>query len=326
MAEHEAQRGSDGPAVSDETLRLYLLCHLANDQRLELDERLLVDNQLAERIVLVESELTDDYAAGRLDQVEREAFAKRFLVTEGRKRQLRFTSALQDYSRSRAAAPVSVMTKRAGPAWRERIAELFSLNRPAWAFAGSLAVLLLVVGLVWFVAKQRRETQGLIARHEPIPTSSPSSPIASPQVAASPAISSVPQPTPQQQTPVVPIPVEPTLRPTIASLVLLPGAIRGSGDLPRIALPHGERDIVRLSLVLETPAEGTYHAALLTAEGQTVTERSKLKADPGKTEARIVLEIPSRLLRNGDYQIKLSRQRADGQLETAGRYYFRALD
>jgi hypothetical protein len=323
MAEHEAQTGSDGPAMSDETLRLYLLCRLEEDERLELDERLLVDNQLAERIVLVESELTDDYVAGRLDTVERAAFSKRFLVTEGRKRQLHFTSALQDYSRSQAAAPVSVITQRSGPAWRERIAGLFSPNRPAWAFAGSLAVLLLLIGLTWFVVKQRRETQGLMARHEPIPTSSPQ---ASPQVVASPAISSVPQPTPGQKTPVVPAPSEPAVRPTIASLVLPPGAIRGGGDLPRIALPDGERDIVRLSLVLEAVAEGTYQAELLTAEGQAVTARSKLKVDTRNAEARVVLDIPARLLHNGDYQIKLSRQKVDGQLETVGRYYFRALD
>jgi hypothetical protein len=321
MAEHEAQTGSDGPAASDETLRLYLLCRLEDDHRLELDERLLTDNQLAERIVLVESELTDDFAAGRLDPVEREAFAKRFLVTERRKRQLHFTSALQDYSRSRTAAPVSVMTRQPRPSWRESIAGLFSLNRPAWAFAGSVAVLLLVIGLAWFVVKQSRETQGLIARHEAIP----SSPQPSPPVAASPAISSV-QPTPAQTVPVVPTPSEPALRPTIASLVLLSGANRGGGDLPRIALPDGERDIVRLSLVLETPAEGTYQAALLTAEGQTVTARSKLKAGLRNAEARVVLDIPARLLHKGDYQIKLSRHRADAQLETVGRYYFRALE
>ena len=321
MAEPEAQEGSDGPAVSDETLRSYLLCRLEDDERLELDERLLVDNQLAEQIVLVESELTDDYAAGRLDTVEQEAFAKRFLVTEGRRRQLHFTSALQDYSRSRAAAPVSVRPQP-GLAWRERIAGLFSLNRPAWAFAGSLAVLLLLIGLAWFFVKQRRETQGLIARHAPVPTSSPQP---APQLAASP-VSSLPQLTTAQKTPVVPTPTEPAVRPTIASLVLLPGANRGGGGLPRLALPGGERDTVRLNLVLEAGAEGTYRAELMTAEGQTVTARSKLRADTGKAEPKIVLDIAARLLHNGDYQIKLSRQRADGQVETVGRYYFRALD
>ena len=134
MAEDEAQLQSDG--VPDETLRLYLLGRLNEDERLRLDERLLLENKLAERIVLLESELTDDYAAGRLDAAEQEAFVKKFLVTGDRRRQLNFTSALQDYSRSTAEASVSVTTQRKGPSWRERIAELFSLNRPAWAVAG----------------------------------------------------------------------------------------------------------------------------------------------------------------------------------------------
>jgi len=324
MAEHEGQTGSDGtPAVPDETLRLYLLCRLAEDERLRLDERLLVDHELAERVVLVESELTDDHVAGRLDAVEQEAFTKTFLVTEDRRRHLRFTSALQDYSRSRAASPRPVIMRRPAPSWSERIAGVFSLKRPAWVIAGSFAVLLLLVGVAWLVSMQRRETQSLIAGREPIPTLSPT---ASPEVLTSPATAKAsPQPVPSQRPSESATVTEAAVPPTIASFVLLPGAIRGGGELTRIAVPNGRRDVVRLSLVLETVAEGDYQAELLTAEGQAVTALTKLKVDGRNAEARIVLDIPARLLRNGDYQIKLGRK-TDGQNETVARYYFRALE
>jgi len=316
MTEDEGHLGADGaPAVSDETLRQYLLGRLEAEERLRLDESLLVDHQLAERIVLLESELTDDYAAGRLDSIDHAAFAERFLVTEDRKRQLSFTLALQDYSRTRAVAPV---TQRVGPSWRERIAGLFSFDRPAWVIVGSAAVLILLVGLVWFVAKQQRRDSPLIARQEP-PTPAVS-PQGSPQSPNSRATTS-PSPQPTRKPETTPSPA--TAPVTIASFVLLPGAARSGGELVRVAVPNGKRDVVRLSLVLEeTPGAGAYQAELAKAEGQVISVVKQPKIEPGN---RLVFDVPARLLPGGDYQINLSRTNAAGQTETLGRYYFRAL-
>src|SRR6185295_7798467 len=96
--------------------------------------------------------------------VERQAFANTFLVTEDRERQLRFTSVLQEYSRSQAMAKASVTTPQAETTWRERLAALFSTNRPVLALAGSFAVLVLVLGLVWFISKQRRDSTPFVAK------------------------------------------------------------------------------------------------------------------------------------------------------------------
>lgn len=320
MGEHEGQLGSnEAPGGADETLRRYLLCRLPADERLRIDERLLADDELSARIGLVESELTDDYAAGRLDTTEREAFAQRFLVVEERKRQLRFTSALQDYSRSQAASYVAVPTRRALPSWQERLAAIFSPQRPAWAVAGSFAVLILLVGLAWFVVKHRRETTPSIARNDsPVPAFSP--PAAS-QDSAPAAVSPVSQPTPAQKPEAVVPPAEPPS--TIVSLVLLPGAARGGGELARVTVPAGRRDVVRFTLVFEDEiAPGVYQAELLTAEGRSVSVAGNVKIEPGK---RMVVPLSARLLHRGDYQIKLSHGNAAGQAETVARYYFRAL-
>jgi hypothetical protein len=320
MAGHTEQLGSDGaPTPSDETLRLYLLCSLAADERLRIDERLLFDNEVAERIVLVESELTDDYAAGRLDTLEREAFAKKFLVTEDRRRQLRFTSVLQDHSRSQAAVSTSVPTALAEASWRERFAALLGPNRPVWALAGSFAVLILLVGVAWFIARQQRDSTSLIARHEaPTPVLSPPTP--PPGSVPRAGVSPTPQPTPARKPAAVTSPAEPPV--TIASFVLLPGAARSGGELARVAVPTGKRDVVRLSLTIEeATAAGDYQSELATAEGRTVFGPNKLRIEPGN---RVVADIPARLLRSGDYQIKLTQRNADGQNETVARYYFRA--
>lgn len=326
MAEQNGQPGeNESSTVSDEPLRLYLLGRLNEDERMEFDERLLTDEEFATRVRLGESELIDDYAAGRLDPVERKLCVKTFLVTEERRRNLRFVSAMQDYAGAQTSAAASqLISQPAKASWREGFAGLFAFHSTrAWATAGSFAVLILLLGLAWFLTRPRRETPPVITRNEPIPAFSPQ---AKPQTAASPAaVTPSPEPSPVRKPPAVPTPPEPAVPPTIASFVLLPGAVRGSGDLPRIAVPNGERDIVRLSMVLETTVAGPFRAELATAEGQSVLVRNNLKPSAGKTEAKIVIEVPARLLRGGDYQIKLSRLRAEGQPESVGRYYFRAL-
>jgi hypothetical protein len=315
MADHEEQPGADRvTAASDETLRLYLLCRLAESERLNLDERLLVDDKLAERIVMVESELADDYAAGRLDSVEQEAFARRFLVTETRKQQLRFTQALQEFSRSTTPESAPLIIRPTGPSWRARVAALLSPSRPVWAIAGSFSILILLIGVAWFIARQRRDSTPLIARHEsPTPAFSPAPPAnLVPRVVIS--------PTPPREPEAVATPAEHPV--TIATFVLLPGAARSGGELKRVAVPGGKRDVVRFSLTLqEAAATGNYEIELATAEGQAVSLPNKLTASAG---SRLVLDIPARLLHSGDYQIKLAQRNAAGQTEIVGRYYFRA--
>lgn len=319
--------GANGASsVSDETLRRYLLCRLGEAERLRLDERLLIDDELAERVLLGESELMDEYAAGKLDSVERQLFDRRFLTTESRRQQLRFSSALHEYagSQTQPVLPKPV-ARQEKSSWQEGLAGLFGFGRPrAWAVAGSFAVVILLVGLAWFATRQIPDTEPVITRNEPIPASSPQAP---PHAEASPAAqtSPEPQPTPVKSPAITPTPVEPSIPATIASLVLLPGAVRDGGEMQRVAVPDGERDLVRLSLVLETDAAGTYRAELATAEGQMVSVRTKLRATPRNGDTRVILEVPARLVRSGDYQIKLTRQKTDGELEPVGRYSFRAL-
>ena len=305
-----------GSSVSDETLRLYLLGALEANERLRLDEQLLLDDSLAERVQLAESVLTDDYATAKLNQAERELFERKFLVTNERKENLRLSAALRSY----AEAPPAVSMLPEKSSWSERLAGLFALNSGRrWAVAGSFAVLLLLVGIAWFIAKQERETGPLIARNEP--TAPGSSQVITQASPAQVTPGSQPSPAPVA-SPATP---EPSVPATIASFVLMPGALRAGGDMTRVAIPGGERDVVRLSLVVETPSEGSYTAELTTAEGQKVLVRPNLKITRNG-HAKVILIVPARLLHTRDYQIKLTRPTPDGQTESAGRYYFRALE
>lgn len=312
MTEGFKQFETDGSEeFSDERLRAYLLGDLAEQERLRVDQRLLTDDEVAERARLVEAQLIDEYVAGELDARTDGVFRTRFLKTDARREQVRLTAALRDYSAQPETA-VPVPRPVAKRSWRERFTEFFPLKPgPAWAAAGSFALLVLVLGAAWYLSRQSRQSDAPIAHQPPVN--------ASPTVAQTPAVAQVPPPAPSPQ--LKPPPSEPPI--AVASFVLLPGALRGPGEMTRVAVPRGERAILRLSLVLENPAPGTYRVELANADGQTVTVRNHLKPR-ANGQTKIIFDVPARLIQTGDYQIKLARQ-TDGQLESVGRYYFRAL-
>lgn len=314
---------NETPSFSDEQVRLYLLCRLNDDERVKFEERLLVDDELADRARLAEFELTDDYAAGRLNPTERGFFENKFLVTEGRRNKLRVSRALREHAETLAAP-----TEKKTPAWRETLSSLFSFNRsPVFATAGTLALLLLFAGAVLFIVRQAGEDEPLIATGQASPTPQAKvDPAVQPSPAQSSPVQPAPSPTPNTGKKPSPLPTsEETQAPaTVATFVLFPGALRGEGELLRVAVPEGKHDLVRLVLVPEVDGQGVYSARLLTADEETVLVRNRLKVVNENSGARVLLNVPAPLLRVGDYQVKLSRQ-LNGVTESVGSYRFRAL-
>jgi anti-sigma factor RsiW len=67
---------------------MYLLGDLAATDQQRFEEQLMVDDELADQLTLVEDELVDDYALGRLSEHERKRFESHFLKAPDRKRKL----------------------------------------------------------------------------------------------------------------------------------------------------------------------------------------------------------------------------------------------
>ncbi|MFY9621031.1 MAG: hypothetical protein WAQ99_14555 [Pyrinomonadaceae bacterium] len=297
---------------SGERLRAYLLGELSGEERLRLDQRLLTDDDVAERVRLVEAQLIDEYVAGELDAPTAEVFHTKFLKTGARREQLRVTAALQDLA-SRSAVVVPVPRAAQKRSWREALAPFLTVKlRSPWVTAGVFALVILGIGVIAYLGPQLPPPEPQVAQHPSINAAS------TPANASSPAqVAQVPPPTPQLK----PTPSEPPI--AVGAFVLMPGALRGPGETTRVAVPRGERAILRLILILENPAPGTYRVELANADGQTVTVRNHLKPR-ANGQTKIVVDVPARLIQTGDYQIKLARH-TDGQLESVGRYYFRAV-
>ena len=77
---------------------------------------------------------------------------------------------------------------------------------------------------------------------------------------------------------------------------------------------------MQLQLVLKPDQSGPYQAELLTVEGASVFSIDSLK--PNDWGAPIDFNVPAKLLKTGDYLIKLSRDDG-GSKESVAAYYFR---
>lgn len=312
--ERERLTKPEDRAVSHEVLRGYLLGDLDEQSRSRIDEQLVVDDDFAQLVSIAESELIDDFAAGNLEAAESLKFKNVFLVTDARRKDLQLAAALRRTAAAQGYSDKAITARAAARRpWREHLRGLFDLRQaPLWA-AAAAAVIVLVAGASWLASRRSGQNEPAVATRAPSTAVVPESAPASPAVDTGAVKESAPGNAAPDRLP----------SPAVASFVLFPGALRSSGGTTRIAVPRGERDIVRLMLVLETAAADTYLAELVNANGQTVAVRKNLKPR-ANGHTKVIFEIPARLIQTDDYQIKLQRK-VDGQLESAGRYYFRAL-
>jgi anti-sigma factor RsiW len=300
---------------TDETIRHFLLGWLEDDERVIFEEHLFRDEGFEQRVRLAELELADDYAFQRLSPQERERFETAFPVSVARRQQLSVSKALRDSS-FLSAAPEAASGAETRVSARETLLRMFGFNRPALGYAIGFGALLLFAVIVWVVVRERRSNQSQITRHQPTPVATRE--FAHPTASLPPLSTVSPQPTVKTR----PTPDVSSSLPLVATFVLLPGTLRESGGTTRIAVPQAEPGIVRLQLKLDADEPGAYVAELLTAEGQTLSTVRNLKPNQSDSISRVALDVPTRLLKSGDYQVKLSRT-VDGSTAGAGLYYFR---
>ena len=285
----------------DETIRRFLLGRLSGAEQARFDERLFTDESLETRVRLGECELADDYAFARLSATDRELFESHFLVSADRKQTLRVSDALRD--RFPSAQPQQQLTIG------ERLKARFGFSQPAVRLAFGLVILILLVGTVWLVTKEPQIVRRLIPKRAPVTPSS-----SAPREAGHP---SNPTSTPvhRENFPAMP-PHESVAPGAVSSFGLSPNR-RETANIPVVNLPKGENDVVRFQLSLQPNPAGTYRAELLTAEGQSVFSAGSLTADG--SVATIDFDVPARLLKMGNYEIRIA-----GGPGSGASYYFLA--
>lgn len=315
--------GTNGQTnFSDEDIRHYLLRQIAAARREAIERQLLADDLFFERVEAASDDLIEDYATGKLTADERRLFEKNFLVTEERRENLKYVLDLRRYAEANKDFPVLAETEN----HKNQSAGFFAfMRRPAFAFA---ALCLIVFGALLFWNLTQRQSERQIAKIEATPTPEvKSTAIVQPEAAISPT--PVPLQPPKIESSETPVSPEkplntneksPAQSPVAATLILSAGALRSGGETPRLALPKNRNARVNLALIIEPTDRVNFRAEILTAEGRPILTRSA--AVKSKAE-KITISVPAKVFQAGDYQVKLSGVSSTGEMQSAGRYYFR---
>lgn len=295
---------------SDEAVRRFLLGSLTRAEQTPFEESLFADERLAVRVRLAEYELADDFAMGLLGKAEREQFQAKFLVTAERRQKLRVSEPLH----ARFASTSSMALPR--PTIGERLQRLLGLNQAGWKLALSAVIIALLAGTVWVLWRKPQVrgqliTQGrkLIPRRRVLPAPKPDS---NRQEAHHPNGSQPPVGGNSQ-------PPNTAAGSPVVNIILLPESVYDRDKTNHVTLPEVD-SLFHAQLVLERNRAGTFRIEILTMAGQAIFTEAKSTSADGT--AAVDLNVPGRVLKPGDYQIKLMRT-THGIEEVAATYYLR---
>lgn len=288
----------------DDAIRGFLLGRLGAAEQAKFEQQLMTDQRLHERVRLAEFRLADEFVAGRIGSIERQRFLKTFMLTEERRRIVSVSDELcRRFSQAREVLAATGSWKAV-------------FNQPAFQYGFGALVLLLLIGSLWLVTKQPERVTNLIPKPmRPRPAAT-----ASPQEANHPANSAPPVHRESSSSPPEHESAPPSQAPAmrvVTTLALSPGRVGDVTQTPAIPLPEGDTGVVRLELAVDQDLSGDFQAELL-ANANPVFVGKAAKVG-GNT---LTVDVPARLLRAGDYEVRVSRVQ-DGAKETPAIYYFR---
>lgn len=252
---------------NEEQVRRYLLGDVSEDERIRIEERLMVDGDFFDQVGLQEDELVDDYVDGRLSREDRSRFESLFLCAPERQHKLRFARAL----RARLAdAPK--------PVWWQRLLGMTRMSQPVLASCLTASLLVIAFGGAWVLVRMDRLERRADELRAELHTSA----------AAGSAGPSAPQAAPVA---------------VWMSGILSPGTLRSEGTGRRLAVPEGTL-VVRLTLDLPSYGDGAYRAVLSGENGEILT-RSGLRAERDGSQSLLRLDVPASALPPADYLLEV---------------------
>ncbi len=327
--------------VSNEnSLKQYLLGALGEAEQLALEEKLLLDDEEFEQLLIAEDELTDSYVRNALPPEERTRFEQHFLCTSERQQKLRF--ALIFHRHLDRAASSSRLPERVVPSknsWLSRLSGFLRTPHPVRGYALIATCVLLALGGSWLMFKMIRlqnevvqlraqstlpQTAEQELRQHLAETNARREQLERALQASQAQIAQLETTRPQapQETP------RPASSSSIAAFVLTPGAlVRSSPDptaaaINQVTIPAAA-NTVKLQLELEKDQYPLYRATLQTQGGTVLKHWGELQPQAARDGKTLLLQFPAALLPGGSYSLRLEGVTAEGRAEKADQFHFR---
>jgi hypothetical protein len=280
-------------------LRNYLLGGLNEATREQLEERLLCDDDFAERLSAAQDDLIDDYVFEALSEGERASFDKNFIIDEERRRKMRFVQAMEIYVGEHEETQPRTRVETLPPLTPTGVPLSFFRTHKAWITVSAF-VLLLLFFTPAILRRLRTPDQAALLRER--------------RASIERQVAELNRPPEGQSVQSLPA----------FELALQPSRLREDGGLQRATLTN---DVKLLALKLSLPQvrHENYSAVVLTVEGEELFAVNNLKSEVDAGLAAVRLNIPTEFLATSDYQIQLRAVAADGSSAETGRYSFRVI-
>jgi len=313
-------------ADDEKLLVRYLLGDLSEDQRLQVEVMYLSDDQHYECLQALENELFYDYAQRKLSPDQRERFEERFLTSDVNRKRAMLASALSQ--KMVEAASVEIVE----PGLAERVRRFKSYFSPQntgkRVSLATLAIMLLVtIWLVIGIIRLQNELNRL--RAERMVQEDRLQQQAQQERARADELNLRLKREQDQNGRLEQMFGEMQAQllkqklPSVISLVLSPSFIRDqAGKIKKVQIPPRARQLnIQLNLKGDIHYK-SYQAILLTADGAERWSQDLLLAQQTASGRAIILKLPSDLLAEGDYELRVKGYAADGTLEETGDYYY----
>ena len=294
-------------------IRKYLLGGLKGEEREQLEERVLLDPEFKNRVLLVEENLIEEYAEGALQGEERQGFRMMFYSNPQRWLEVQVVEGLQQHADAkwwtkllRAARHKFLKSRGAIRASADTSANVGLLDSLP-AFGKAVIAFALVITLIFaFLIVQR------FWRPEQAPPSLTQD---------------------QSRRDLIERELtrlnsrESQSLPAAAATTLSPGLSRGDEsqrlvEFPTVTLPRGTES-AQLRLLLRPSAHEyrNFQAVLISVGGRESYKVDLKRVDSAGAPA-LVLTLPAHTLDDDDYRVQLSGQTADGRTEALSDHYY----
>ncbi len=333
----------------------YLLGDLSEAEKQQIEERFFHDDAYYESLLVAEDELIYTYLCGALRQRERALFETQLEASVRRREKVAVVKALMAEAAAATkaeapvvAAPPQTHTPDESASWWQAIERLLAGRAVALQFAMAAAMLLLAIAGVWLWVQtdslksqveiaeaKRREseqkaleyrdqaasrTDDLQARNQTL-----NEQLLREREARQEAEKARAELQRRLQEESLKHPANPSaLADSIISFALESGIRRDESEEPqRLRIPQRVRQI-QLQLDLGSDdGKGFYRAEVKTFGGVLVWSNDTLSVSSASWGKAVNLLLPTRIFKNGEYELTLKRARGQSKFEDAGYYYFK---
>lgn len=253
--------------ITDKTLREFLLDRLDDEERQRIEDLFLTDNQARERVLTAEQDLIEDYLEDSLSKADRERFLSLYARTDEQRQRLRITKSIKEWAFTEARVPQTIPATDS--IWSRLRRRLEFRPVPVVTIAVTV-VIAIVLAIVWLNSKSGPRKY-LAVEQELAQLNSPMS------------LREVP--------------------PQMMSLELRPVTFRSVEPQSELK-PSADDRIVELRLSwIQKERYSTYQAEVR-GSGESFTIHNLQAENNGEYVIR--LRLQSKILRQGNYQIRLS--------------------